>query len=101
MPDIDADPKDLDIVRALAQRFAPGVEIWAFGSRVNGTAGNRSDLDIALVTSKPLEIGALADLKEAFSESDLPFRVDVVDWAATEPRFREIIAQKHVVLSPP
>ncbi len=100
MPDIDASPADLKTVRALCQDFAPGVEVWAFGSRVTGTSSRRSDLDIALITEKPLDIGALADLKEALAESNLPFRVDVVDWAATAPRFQEIIARHHVVISP-
>lgn len=98
MPAIDIGSRDLETVRAIVGRFAPGVEVWAFGSRVTGTAGRHSDLDIALLTQEPLDIGLLADLKEAFSESDLPFRVDVVDWAAAGPRFRDIIARQHAVL---
>ncbi len=39
----------------------------------------------------------LGSLKHAFSESDLPFRVDVVDWAATEAGFRKIIEAECVV----
>ncbi len=101
MPDIDAGPLDLETIRAIVERFVPGVEIWAFGSRVTGTAGKHSDLDIVLLTSEPLDIGLLADLKEAFSESELPFRVDVADWAATDAKFREIITRRHVVISRP
>jgi hypothetical protein len=33
----------------------------------------------------------LAALKDAFAESNLPFRVDVADWAAKSEAFREII----------
>lgn len=67
---------------------------------MTGTSSRRSDLDIALITEKPLDIGVLADLKEALAESNLPFRVDVVDWAATDPQFQEIIARRHVVIAP-
>jgi type I restriction enzyme S subunit len=33
-----------------------------------------------------------------FSESDLPWRVDVVDWACTSASFRRIIEQNRVVI---
>ena len=55
MPDIDAATGELDAVRAICRRFAPGIEIRAFDSRVNGTSNPRSDLDIALMTG-PREI---------------------------------------------
>lgn len=42
----------------------------------------------------PLDFRTLTALKDAFAESDLPFRVDVVDWAATSEAFREIIEDK-------
>lgn len=38
----------------------------------------------------PLE--RLATLREAFAESDLPIRVDLVDWQALSENFRAIIA---------
>jgi hypothetical protein len=37
-------------------------------------------------------------LAEDFTESDLPFKVDVVDWATTKEAFREIIEKEHVVV---
>ena len=39
----------------------------------------------------PLDFRHLAALKEAFAESNLPFRVDVLDWATTSEVFRGII----------
>ncbi|MBF0173154.1 MAG: hypothetical protein HQL83_06875 [Magnetococcales bacterium] len=45
-----------------------------------------------------LDPGILAGLKEAFSESDLPFKVDVVDWATTAEGFRGIIKRDRVVM---
>lgn len=41
---------------------------------------------------------SLRALKEAFEASDLPFWVDVLDWADTDARFREIIEANHVPL---
>ncbi len=37
-------------------------------------------------------------LADAFEQSDLPWRVDVVDWATTDDAFRRIIERDHVVI---
>jgi len=39
-----------------------------------------------------------ARLFEAFSESDLPWKVDLVDWATTDEAFRRVIEQQRVVV---
>ena len=39
-------------------------------------------------------------LVEAFQESDLPIRVDVLEWCAISPAFRQVIEQKYVVVQP-
>jgi len=45
-----------------------------------------------------LEFRQLAALKDAFAESSLPFRVDVVDWATTSAEFRAIIEERFEVI---
>ena len=72
--------------------------MWAFGSRVTGTAKKFSDLDLAILGGAPLPIDVMALLAEAFSESHLPFKVEVVDWAITSPSFRKFIEEQHVVV---
>lgn len=76
----------------------PGYEVWAFGSRVTGSAKPFSDLDLVIRTEQPLTFEQMATLKEAFDDSDLTIRVDLVDWAATGAAFREIIQQGYVVI---
>ena len=39
-----------------------------------------------------------AAIMEAFSESDLPYRVDVVDWVSAGESFRKIIEWDRVVV---
>jgi predicted nucleotidyltransferase len=78
-------------VRRILQKQVPEWAVWAFGSRVMGNPKPYSDLDLVVMTDQPLSLVRMADLNEAFDESDLPFRVDIVDWAATSPSFREII----------
>lgn len=50
------------------------------------------------MTEQPMSLHRLAALKEAFAESDLPFSVDVVDWAATAEHFRNIIESDFQVI---
>lgn len=69
-----------------------------FGSRANGQARSVSDLDVAILGDQPLSLQVMGDLREAFEESDLPFRVDLVDWAITSDEFRQIIQKQHQVL---
>ncbi len=46
-----------------------------FGSRIHGTAKPWSNLDLAIKPKSPLDWKLLAEIKEAFQESELPFRV--------------------------
>ena len=80
--------------------IADSREVWAYGSRVTGQGHETSDLD--LVVRNPenpqVEIPGVADLKEAFTESDLPIWVDVVEWARVPESFQRNIEEKYVVV---
>lgn len=97
-PAIDARPDLLDAVQRILQTHVPQHEVWAFGSRVNGAAKPYSDLDLVIITQQPLPLDVLGALQDAFAESDLPWRVDVVDWACTSESFRDIIQQNKLVI---
>jgi type I restriction enzyme S subunit len=97
-PRIDVEPEHLRIVRAIVRSHLPDAPVWVFGSRARGTAKPYSDLDLAVITSEPLPLAVSAALAEDFSDSDLPWRVDVVDWATASEGFRRIIARDRVPL---
>lgn len=98
-PRLALQPAELATVRVILRQHAPNMTVWAFGSRARGQAKPYSDLDLALISDQPMPSAQLAALAEAFSESDLPWKVDVVDWARTEPGFRAVIARDKVVLA--
>ena len=98
IPQIDIRPDHWIIVRDILQKHVPQLEVWAFGSRAKWQAKEFSDLDLAIIGDTPLSLDVRASLNEAFSESDLPWKVDVVDWATTSDSFRKIIAQKKIVV---
>ena len=99
-PKLDVAPDYLRIVTDILRNHVPSHTVWAFGSRATGKAKPYSDLDLAIIGDEPLPLATLAALTEAFSESDLPWRVDVVDWSTTSPSFRDIIARDRVVVQP-
>lgn len=76
-------PKQLALVRALLRTHAPHHRGYVFGSRVVFNAADRarlkphSDLDLAL-EGPPLKPHQAFAIREAFSESALPMRVDTV-----------------------
>ena len=98
MPSIDISPDNWKIVRDILQKHVPQYAVWAFGSRATWSAKKYSDLDLAVITDKTLSLSVSAELAEAFSESDLPWKVDVVDWVTTSDSFRKIIEKDKVVL---
>ena len=98
MRPIDLPPADLETVRRILRDHAPGLEARAFGSRVSWTARETSDLDLVLMAESPLDAGRMAALRAAFAGSDLPFRVDVADWAAVSEDFRGIINENSVTI---
>jgi len=95
---VDAAPIDLETVRRILREHAPELEVRAFGSRVSWTARETSDLDLALMTNEPLDAARMAVLRSAFTDSRLPFRVDVVDWAGASDSFRKVIESEYVTL---
>lgn len=97
---LDLRPQWLEIVRDLLATHLPDAEVWAYGSRVQGTGHDGSDLD--LVVRNPVDLGQpqpdLSPLREALSESNIPILVDVLDWARIPESFRREIVRGGTVL---
>lgn len=97
---LDVRAEHVELVRSLLRAHVPGCEVWAFGSRVDGTAKAYSDLDLVLVGPAATDQSVLSRLTEAFQESDLPFRVDLLDWHRISASFREVIMSRYLVIIP-
>lgn len=81
----------LERVRDILVRvFGPGrASVYLFGSWASAGRRRTSDIDLAIDAIEPLPRAMLARLREAFEESTVPYRVDVVDLADTDGAFRE------------
>ncbi|MES0491234.1 MAG: restriction endonuclease subunit S [Leptospirales bacterium] len=94
---IDITTQQRKIILDLFKQYLPGVKVWAYGSRVKWTSKPESDLDIVVFPS-PTQASQVSQLKEAFEESSLPFRVDTHIWDEVPEQFRKNIEKEHVEL---
>ena len=95
---IDLNPKHLKTIQYILAEYIPAYEVRAFGSRVKWTAKDYSDLDLAVGGSKPLGLRQRGQLAEAFEESNLPIRVDILDWQSISEGFKQVIAEQYEVI---
>ncbi|OGV26222.1 MAG: hypothetical protein A3F18_05890 [Legionellales bacterium RIFCSPHIGHO2_12_FULL_37_14] len=95
---IDVRQDHLQIVQAILKQHVPDRNIVAFGSRIHHTAKDTSDLDLCIMGSNPIPLEVLANLRDAFSLSIIPFKIDVIDWTSIAPAFQKIINENHVVI---
>lgn len=99
MSQIDIRPQDLDILRfVLKSRLPHHVRVYVFGSRATGRARRASDLDLAIDAGRPLTLDERAGLCEAFSESDLPYKVDVADIHSIDEAFLAVVEREKAAL---
>lgn len=100
---LDLAHRHLRILEALIRERLEGVEVWAYGSRVNGRCHAGSDLDLVLRGPGLERIPAaqLADFAEAVRKSTIPFLVDVRDWARLPASFRQEIEADFVAVGTP
>ena len=95
---IDLSPLHLEIIKKILQEYVPDCEVRVFGSRVKGAAKRYSDLDLAIVGEGKMPTRKMNELREAFENSALPIRVDVLDWHVISADFRAIIEKQFEVL---
>ena len=95
---IDLNPKHFETVQHLLAKHVPGCEVRVFGSRAKWTAGDYSDLDLVVICNQTSNLVQIRKLKEEFEDSNLPIRVDVLDWDIISEEFKRVIVDKYEVI---
>ena len=90
-------PEHLEEIRSIICKLYPEANVWAYGSRVDGSAHEASDLDLAVVDFGRPD-GDIMILRNALSESNVPFPVDIFDYKLLPKSFQDEIAKKYVVI---
>jgi uncharacterized protein len=94
------EPAHLEEARRILAFWVPGIPVFAYGSRVHGRGLKRtSDLDLCLKGNERVAPKTIQRVKDAFMLSEIPFRVDVVDWHDLSEDFRRIIGRDMEPLS--
>ncbi|MCY4520622.1 MAG: restriction endonuclease subunit S [Caldilineaceae bacterium] len=97
-PVIDIAVEEHKMIVELLTRYLPGTVAWAFGSRTKSSGTPRSDLDL-VVFATPEQQQQVNGLRDAFEESNLPFRVDLSVWDDVSDAFRNHIEAEHVPMA--
>ena len=85
-------------IHALLCEHVPEAEVWAYGSRVNGSGHESSELDLVLRGPRLERLGeGYLSLLEAIEESNIPILVQVHDWATLPGSLRREIQRRYAV----
>ncbi|MEE1068607.1 MAG: nucleotidyltransferase domain-containing protein [Fibrobacteraceae bacterium] len=96
---ISIDSNHLETVKRILDLHFNGLEVLAYGSRVSGiNLTPDADLDIVVVSEKPISLEDMISVEKAFAETELPFRVDIVDWAKLPESLQKAIKKEHAVI---
>lgn len=88
---IAASSEEFEIIINILNAHIKKGKVYAFGSRYKNNNRKFSDFDIAIDTGEKLSFEFLNILKDAFEESDLPYRVDIIDYNNISDKFKKIV----------
>lgn len=91
--------KDRDKLIKIFSEVKIPMEVWAYGSRVRGTAHSGSDLDLVIRRHdlKKVPDDVMTNLMEAIRDSTIPILVQLFDWARIPDSFKENISNCYEV----
>lgn len=93
----DTLPKDIEKVVSAHLGNALGYELFFFGSRVTGTCGERSDIDVGIRGPKQLLLDTVSAIQEGLEKLPTLFKIDFVDFSGKSNQFSEV-ALKNISL---
>ncbi len=79
-------------VRDIVGRYVrlADADLFFFGSRVDGTAKDSSDLDIGIKHASGTPLSAFPLMQERVLAIDSPIRLDFIDFAGLDERFQSM-----------
>jgi uncharacterized protein len=91
------DPESEKKILAILSALMPNVTIYLFGSRARGTHSPRSDIDIALKGTTLLSRHAIAELVRMLQASDIPYKIEIVDFNRVSDDMRASILKEGII----
>ncbi len=92
-----------DLVKVIVGRYLKlkNTYIFLFGSRADGTSGPVSDYDIGLYTGQNIPPHLLGQIRADLEDSDIPVKVDLVDFSTVKDAFKKISLQQIKIWNQP
>lgn len=91
---LNLNPKYADMIKKILQQHIPNATVWAYGSRVKNQSHEGSDLDL-VIRYGDVSPQQLSTVREAFSDSNIPILIDLLDWKNIPEPFQVEIEKKH------
>ena len=98
---INLTSEQLAEVRKILAEHVPDLEVRVFGSRVDGSSKQNSDLDLVIISPTKLDWRVIERIRDSFSSSNLPFLVDVLDHNSLEKGVAEMVEDCSEVIQEP
>lgn len=86
---IDLEKKHYDTLRLILGQA--GVKFYAFGSRTGNDHKKFSDIDLCYMES--ISRAILSKIRADLSDSNIPYKVDIVDWNKCDKEFQDLIRE--------
>lgn len=83
-------------ITKIFDEFAPEAIVWAYGSRVKGDCHVGSDLDLVIRAFGHTKV-SMGNIRNAFTESNIPFLIDIRYWEDLPASFQEEILKSYTV----
>jgi len=83
--------KEQEIIENILKKYQNSYSFYYYGSRVKGYFEKTSDLDILIKGEEEMPLSLLADIKEKFDKSLLPYIVNFADYNVIDKLFYERI----------
>ncbi len=95
--------KQVDLQKKIAQIVrdrlnVPHYRIFVFGSRAQGRADERSDIDIGIQSQSPIPAGVLGDIRAELDELPVLQKIDLVDFSGVSEEFKRVAMQTMEIL---
>ena len=86
------------LIKQTVQKYLGNdVQVFLFGSRATGTNRKWSDADVGIITKEKLG-NEILFIQDDLEQSDIPYRVDVVDFNAVSPQFAKVALSSTIEL---
>ena len=81
---------------AIINALVPEAKIYLYGSRARGANAEWSDIDLALDAGKQLPRLTVGELREIMIATNIPYKVDIVDFHNVHDAMQKAIAKDKV-----